>query len=139
MVAVARSIETMADGLRNALASEDFTKAHRYIDRLKTIILEGVLRNDPNAIQSAGSALQSCGEFIELSKRIHMKMDEHAVAWQLRADVATALLAQRIRPGRSLAEGEMEEGVSDLLLRILQDSDEALTNSQLAARADRDP
>lgn len=137
-MAVARSIEAMGDGLRAAVNDQDWAKAHRHIDRLKAIILEAILRNDPAAIQSAGLELQSSGQLLELSKRLRMEMNEQAVAWQLRADAAMAAIAQRMRPATSLLPAD-EEDVSELLLKLLRDHSEPMTNSEMAARAAKDP
>src|SRR4051794_27125419 len=106
---VEQSVSVLADHLRAAIANKDWSRAHGHIDRLKSIVLEGVARNDSAAIQSAGAALQSTGQFLELSKRVRMKMDALALAWQLRADVVTATLAQRIRPALPLEDEESKD------------------------------
>ena len=132
------SIDRMAESLRVAVSESDWESAQRYIERLKGIVLDGVARDDALAIQSAGQALQSCGQHVELRNKLAMKVNALALAWQLRADSATALLAQRIRPPASLA-ADIDPDVASCLLALLKESKSPLSNGELAEQSGKDP
>lgn len=137
-MATGNSVETMSSGLRAALSDKDWQSAHRHIERLNSIVLDALVRNDPGSIQSAGSALQSCGQHLELGNKLPMELNELALAWQLRANAAMAVLAQRIRPIAPLSI-DIGEDVSDLLLKFLRESNYPMSNAQVAERTGKDP
>jgi hypothetical protein len=135
------SIEAMRLGLAEAIAQSDWQKARRHIDRLKGIVLDSLLQNDPKAIQLAGQVLQQAGERLELVGDIRMVPDRASMAWQLRADVVTAALAARIRPlqfGPS-AEDDQQGDVSALLIEVLRKNNTPMSNSGLVRRTGKDP
>lgn len=113
-----RSIETMRIGLAEALSQSNWERARRYAERLKGIIIDGVVRDDPVAIRLAGHALQQSGERLELVADLPMVTNEAALAWQLRADAGTAALAARVRPSHIEPEAPQEASdVPELLMR----------------------
>lgn len=135
-----RSIETMRVGLAEALVQSDWLKAGRYIERLKGIIIDAVVQDEPVAIRLAGHALQQSGERLELVANLPMVLDAAALAWQLRADASLAALAARVRPGYIERDGGDEAGdVPDLLMRELQRNNAPMSNSDLASRTGKDP
>ena len=136
-----QSIEAMRLGLAEAVSASDWRKARRSIDRLKGIVLDSLLQNDPKAIRLAGNALQQAGERLELMADLPMVLDEMAVAWQLRADLGTVALAARMRPMDldSEAEEDIPSDVPTLLLRKLREANRPISNTVLVDRTGKDP
>jgi len=135
-----RSIETMRVGLADAVAQSDWSRARRYVERLKGIVIDAVVQDDPFAIRLAGHALQQSGERLELVADLPMVFDKVALAWQMRADASTAALAARVRPSRVETGAPDEVGdVPELLLRALRRSNAPMSNSDLAASTGKDP
>ena len=90
----ALSIEAMRLGLDEAVSHDDLQRARRYIDRLKGIVIDSLMQDDPVAIRLAGNALRQSGERLELFADQPMVFDKAALAWQLRAEAGTAALAE---------------------------------------------
>lgn len=136
-----RSIEAMRLGLSEAISRSDWQRARRYIDRLKGIVIDSLVQDDPIAIRLAGNVLQQSGERLELVGDLPMAFDQAALAWQLRADASTAALSARVRPADQEA-GRLEEAPSDvpaLLMQVLHQANAPMNNTTLAHRTGKDP
>jgi DNA-binding MarR family transcriptional regulator len=136
-----QSIEAMSLGLAEAVSRNEWERARRYLDRLKGIMIDSLVQDDPAAIRQVGNVLQQSGERLELLADLPMLFDQTALAWQLRADAGTAALAARVRPAQ-FESGDEERGASDvrsLLLRVLTQANSPISNSTLASRTGKDP
>jgi hypothetical protein len=128
-------------GLDEAVSHDDLQRARRYIDRLKGIVIDSLMQDDPVAIRLAGNALRQSGERLELFADQPMVFDKAALAWQLRAEAGTAALAARVRPAQ-IEAGWVEDvprEVPALLLRVLGQANAPMSNTALAARTAKDP
>lgn len=136
-----QSIEAMRAGLTEAVSRSDWQKARRYIDRLKGIVLDSLLQDDPKAIRLAANALLQAGQRLELLADLPMAYDEAALAWQLRADVSTAALAARVRPVRVGVgtEEDASKDVPSLLLELLRQANTPMSNTALVDRSGKQP
>ena len=92
-----KSVQYMKDELSKAIGAEDWYRAQHCRDRLKSIILDATVRNEPDVIHAAGAVLSEAFTRLEIMNNLPMNYDATAMAWQLRADAGTAALAQRIR------------------------------------------
>ena len=136
-----QSIEAMRLGLDEAVSHNDWQRARRYVDRLKGIVIDSLVQDDPVAIRLAGNVLQQSGERLELLTDLPMVYDGTALAWQLRADAGTAALAARVRPAqlhlRDIAE--VPGDVPAFVLRVLRQANAPMSNAALCGRTGKDP
>lgn len=134
------SIRKMGAGITAAIAAEDWSKVLRRAERIKGILLEATIRDNPVAIREAVKALQEGEKRLELAVATPPRLDGQAVMWQLRSDVGTAALAARIRPIDPRPSNAADSiDVAGMLLKTLQASNGAMTNSELAVRTGKDP
>lgn len=130
------SIKAMKSGLAEAVDKRDWVQALKFMNRLKGIVLDSLVQNDPQAIQLVGHTLQETGEKTELIEKLDLVPDAACIAWQLRADVVTTALAARIRPlqlNLNLAEDQQLK-FYDQLLSLLQKSNKPLTDKEIEDR-----
>jgi hypothetical protein len=134
------SITRMASAMTTSMAALDWPKVLRQVERIKGILLEATIRNNPNAIRAAAQALQDGEQRLRLQQSTPIKTDGSSVMWQLRADAGTAALAAKIRPMLPRPSNSSENrDLPDLLLEVLRSSNRAMTNTDLAVRTGKDP
>jgi hypothetical protein len=136
-----KSIEAMRNGLDDSVSLKDWKRARQYIDRLRGIVVDSLVQDDPVAIRHAGSALKLSGERIELLSDLPMVIDHTALAWQLRADASMAALAASVRPLRDdiASSDALSRDVSTLLMRTLSLANGPMSNTSLANQTGKDP
>lgn len=130
------SITAMAKVLDAAVTAGDLRRAERAVERLKSIAIDAVSVNDPAAIQRVRFSLQRASAFLEAVEGSEMEFDSRAFAWRLRADVATAILADRACP-KSM-ETTVPLSLREKILEVLRGSNEPCTNKQISERLDKD-
>lgn len=134
------SIGKMSAGIAAAIAAGDWAKALRRSERIKGILLEATVQDNPEVIRAAAKAIQENEKRLELSEQSPAPLNSAAVMWQLRSDATTAALAARMRPitPRPISAADTAD-LPDQLFRVLQSSNGAMTNSDLAIRMGKDP
>jgi hypothetical protein len=123
--------------LDEALARADWEGADICVDRLKSALMESVATGDAEHVAQIGEALADAGELFELRRGLVLEEDSAGMAWKLRADAGTAVLAARVRPSPPVST-RTDIGLREAILERLRQSNMPLHVTGLSELVHRD-